>query len=45
MFEPRACFKGAALVWLIAAMKFGAAGGLWFAAFPFGFGIMGLVRR
>jgi hypothetical protein len=43
MFTPRACFGGAVLAFLIAGMRFGATGGLLFAAIPAGFGIMGLV--
>jgi hypothetical protein len=40
MFTPAACFKGAALVWVVAGMRFhSATAGLWFAAVPFGFGV------
>jgi hypothetical protein len=46
MFEPKACFKGALLVWVITGMVFHSAfAGLLFAAVPFGFGVAGLVRR
>jgi hypothetical protein len=46
VFAPKACFKGAALVWVITAMCFhSAAAGLAFAVWPLGFGVAGLLRR
>jgi len=46
VFKPSNCFKGALLVWVIAAMRFHSwQAGLLFAVIPLGFGVAALVRR